>query len=269
MRDLAILGLAVNGPGLPDWTRARARFRGESICVRPGEGPAPPTRMNSRDRRRASDTVRLAVEIGFEAVENAGLAPQDLPAVFASCHGEGAATHKLLTALTELHPFVSPTLFHNSVHNTPAGYWSIAASARAPTTSICAGRATFAMALMKSALTVELAGTAVLLVAYDAPFPDPLSRLCPFPGPLGVGLVLAPGDTPVAASRLSISIEQQSGRACTAVAAAELGLLFDANPIGQCIPLLEAIARGQDEQVVLEMGDDARIVIRVRADESH
>ncbi len=268
MHDLALLGVAVNGPGIPNWARARAGFRSGAFQALPIED-APTSRMNSRDRRRASDTVRLAVEIGFEAAECAGLPPGDLPAVFASCHGEGAATHKLLLALAEPNPFVSPTLFHNSVHNTPAGYWSITAGTRVSTTSISAGRVTFATALMKAALIVELEATPALMVAYDAPFPDPLSRLCPFPGPLGVGLVLAPGDVPGAMSRLSLSFEQPSARACTDVTDPEFGLLFEANPIGQCIPLLEAVAREADEQIVLDIGAGARIVVRVRSDESH
>jgi len=267
MNALGVLGIAISAPGLPNWDAARAIFRGAHPEPRPSEDAAPPSRMNSRDRRRASDTVRLAVEIGFDAAASARLAPGDLPAVFASSHGEGAATHKLLAALTETHPFVSPTLFHNSVHNTPAGYWSIAAGTRAPTTSICAGRSTFAVAFMKAASIVTLDGLPALLVAYDAPFPDPLSRICPFPGPLGVALVVGPAGHAHELWRVALSLEQAGRRACSRPKTEGLGQLFDANPVGQCLPLLEALAAGADAPIVLDFGGNATLAIEVEARE--
>lgn len=264
MKDLLVLGVGVNGPGLPNWRHASATLRGGSAAI-PAD-IAQPTRMNARDRRRASETVRLALAVGFEAADNAQIDTSTLPGVFASSHGEGATTHKLLLALNDPLPLVSPTLFHNSVHNTPAGYWSITAGSRAATTSMSAGNFTFAAALLKTAILVSLNRSPVLLVAYDAPFPDPLNRLCPYPGPFGVAMVLGPPGASGAICRLSCSIVAGSGVAASKAKTLDLDWLFKANPIGQCLPLLEAMASGSSGSVMLKLSENAMIAIEVEND---
>ena len=46
---------------------------------------------------------------------------------------------------------LSPTRFHNSVHNAPAGYWSIATQSREPSTSLCRDDESFQAALLEAA----------------------------------------------------------------------------------------------------------------------
>lgn len=265
MKELIVLGVGINGPGLPNWRHASALLRGDEPAplVKDNEQP---TRMNSRDRRRASETVRLALAVGFEAVENAQVDTSSLLGVFASCHGEGTITHKLMLALRDPVPFVSPTLFHNSVHNAPAGYWSITAGSRAATTSISAGKYTFAAALLKAGTLVSIHGAPVLLVAYDAPYPDPLARLCPFPGPLGVAMVLGPPGASKGVCRLSLSIAERGSSPDFKMKNRELDWLSKANPIGQCLPLLEAMASKAGSPIMLELSDNATIEIEVRVD---
>ena len=50
---------------------------------------------------------------------------------------------------------VSPTQFHNSVHNTAAGYWSIATGSQQPTTCLACHDATAAAALLKAMAEVR------------------------------------------------------------------------------------------------------------------
>jgi hypothetical protein len=45
---------------------------------------------------------------------------------------------------------VSPTLFHNSVHNTPAGYFSIATGIQTASVSLSAGDNTFSAGLIEA-----------------------------------------------------------------------------------------------------------------------
>jgi hypothetical protein len=169
----------------------------------------------------------------------------------------------LLSALRGAVPFVSPTLFHNSVHNTPAGYWSIAADSRSATTSICAGSFTFAAGLLKAATIATLEGENVLFVGYDAPFPDPLARLSPFPGPLAVALILGPPSQRKHVSRFSLSLAKAGEGATSTVRTKSLGLLFEANPIGQCLPLFESIATQSADTVTLDYCDSMSLMIKV------
>ena len=69
----------------------------------------------------------------------------------------GDITHQICEALARPEREVSPTSFHNSVHNAPAGYWSIATGSRLASTSICAYDVSFAAGLLEAAAyaTVE------------------------------------------------------------------------------------------------------------------
>ncbi len=59
---------------------------------------------------------------------------------------------------------MSPTQFHNSVHNAAAGYWSIAHGSRQPATCLGAHDWTWAAALLKAVAEVAATGAPVLLV---------------------------------------------------------------------------------------------------------
>src|SRR3546814_8269162 len=69
---------------------------------------------------------------------------------------------------------VSPTDFHNSVHNAAAGYWGIGTGSRAPSTTLAGYDASFALGLLEAGLQVVGDRRAVLLVVFDVPAPEPL-----------------------------------------------------------------------------------------------
>ena len=64
------------------------------------------------------------------AAEASGLPYTTLRPVFASGNGDGITVGAILEMLTKPDGFVSPTQFHNSVHNAAAGYWSIGTGSR-------------------------------------------------------------------------------------------------------------------------------------------
>lgn len=79
--------------------------------------------------------------------------PEELASVmpvFASRHGEIETTITLLNNIADDEPF-SPTAFSHSVHNTAAGYFSIATGNRQPSISLAAGRETFCFGLIEAA----------------------------------------------------------------------------------------------------------------------
>lgn len=192
MIEFCIEGIGAIGPGFDNWDDLRAVLRGDAVWSNaPTQIPQPPI-LSPTEKRRASATVRIALQVGLDASQLADLEPAKLPVVFASCHGEVATTHRLMVAINEPEPLVSPTLFHNSVHNTPAGYWSISVHSQEPTSSISGGWSTPAAGLLKAANLVRLREQSVLLVFYDAPFPEPMYTASPYIGPLGIALVVRP-----------------------------------------------------------------------------
>ena len=70
---------------------------------------------------------------------------------------------------------LSPTRFHNSVHNAAAGYWTIGANAMAPATAISALQGSFGQGLLESMVQLATGSDAVLLVAYDSTATGPLA----------------------------------------------------------------------------------------------
>ena len=85
--------------------------------------------------------------MGFEAVAASGLDASGLVSVFSSSGADGDNCHAICETLAGTDRQISPTRFHNSVHNAPSGYWGIATGAMAPSTSICTYDATFGAGL--------------------------------------------------------------------------------------------------------------------------
>lgn len=252
---LAVNGIGVVGPGVADWPTARNILREGDIDWRNGSVDVPiPSILNPRERRRSSDTVRLALAVGLQACTAAEIDPAILPAVFASSHGEGSTTHRLMTALSDPDPLISPTLFHNSVHNAPAGYWSISVQSHEPTASLSAGDATSVAGLLKAANVVETTGGNVLLVVYDGVFPDPLGRVCPIAAPLGAGFVFGPEDSGARHGRLSLSLltDEAPERSSSAQMRYEQGAPY--SPVGEIVELLRVIAGETEVSTLMTSG---------------
>jgi len=136
--------------------------------------------------------VKLALAVGREATSSAGVDPAVLPSVFASSGGDGNNCHEICQALSLEERSISPTRFHNSVHNAAAGYWSIATGSQVASNAIGAFDLSFAAGLLEAITQVAVERTRVLLVAYDAQYPSPLFEKRPIPEAFGVALVLGP-----------------------------------------------------------------------------
>lgn len=128
-------------------------------------------RIPAAIRRRTSQATRLALSAGLLACERAGVDPSRLPAVFASVGGEMQVTDQLCLELAKPDGVISPTQFHNSVHNTAAGYWSIATGCRLATTSLGAAEVSVAMAWLEAWCRLSTETEALLLVCYEERWP--------------------------------------------------------------------------------------------------
>ncbi|HIG65810.1 MAG TPA: hypothetical protein EYQ43_09740 [Methyloprofundus sp.] len=126
-------------------------------------------------RRRTSLTTRMAITAATHACAQAGSDAQYLASVFASLGGEIQVTDALCRLLPDDNELLSPTQFHNSVHNTTAGYWGILNKCQAPTTAIAAADDTFAMGLIEVWAQLQQNNGERLLVCYDELWPQYLA----------------------------------------------------------------------------------------------
>lgn len=178
------------GPGLPDWNTSRLVLAGTEAYRSAPVVLQPPPFLSPAERRRAVPSVKLALSVGAGAAGRSGHDPRSLPAVFASSGADGETINAILLALTMPDREVSPTRFHNSVHNAPSGYWGIAMQSQAAVTSLSAHDASFAAGLLEASVQAASGGHPVLLVAYDLPYPEPLHSARRIEASFGVALVL-------------------------------------------------------------------------------
>jgi Beta-ketoacyl synthase, N-terminal domain len=187
-----IEGIGLLGPGLDGWTSSTAVLEGRSAYISQPTVLPTPDNLPPAERRRLGRVVKLALGVGLQATSAAGVDPTVLAAVFASSGGDGQNCHEICQALSLDERMISPTRFHNSVHNAAAGYWSIATGSKAASNALSAFDASFAAGLLEAVTQVVVDQTRVLLVAYDAQYPPPLFVKRPIPEAFGVAFVLAP-----------------------------------------------------------------------------
>lgn len=263
MPPVWIDGVGILGPGLEGWEKARAVLNEDT-----GYAPAPlnippPAIIPPRDQRRCSNTVRLALQVAQETIQSACFDAGATPSVFAYTAGDGQVIHRLLTALGKPDKPVSPTDFHNSVHNAPAFYWALGTGCPEASTSISAARHCFAAALLKAASQCRADETPVLMVCFDHPLPEPLSDTYPIVAPLGIGLALSPAPTANSKARLELDWDVQANAQGMPPSAEALAPLWSGNPAGHGLPLLETIARTQSQEIRLPSSADATLRLQI------
>ncbi|MEC5384191.1 beta-ketoacyl synthase chain length factor [Uliginosibacterium sp. H3] len=244
-----LLGLGAIGPGFADWPTLAALLRDEQTWSHtPTQIPAlqvlPPA-----ERRRIGVVIKLALATGLEAAQHAERDPAKLASVFSASNAEGENCHALCEALAGSDRFISPTRFHNSVHNASSGYWSIATGCMAQSTSLCAYDASFAAGLLEAATQVASTGDDCLLVVHDSVYPHPLGTARPLLDNMAIGLVLSAQAGNRSLARLDLSL---SADATLSAVPPELAALQTGTPSGRALPLLSAVARKQETRVTLE-----------------
>jgi len=238
MMRVRVKGIGMRGPGLESWAQCAAILRGEApYAPAPTQVPAASV-LPPAERRRTTTSVKLVLACGLEAVQAAQADAARLLSVFASSGGDGQNCHEICEVLAGPAREVSPTRFHNSVHNAPAGYWSIATGCMRASNVLCAYDVSFAAGLLEAAVQCTQAAEPVLLVAYDAPYPPPLRAKRPIADTFAVALLLAPEDSG-AGARLELQLRHASP---SRMRLAELEAQCDTIPAARALPLLERLA---------------------------
>ena len=256
--DVGVDGIGVWTPQWPDWATARAALRGAkeiaaNFAARPTPSLLPPT-----ESRRAPEAVLLAVEAAQQACAMAQREPREVPHVFASAYGDLAVNDYLCAMLARAPHEVSPTRFHNSVHNAPAGYWAIATGCVHSSTAVSAGVATFGAALLEAALIAQ--NGAVMLVIYDVAAVGPLRDVIACNGSFAAAFVLAPAS---AYSGARLRLHPRAGTATLARDAPVLHANHRDNPAAHSLPLLAALARHEAATLLVSAGPQLTLEMEI------
>jgi hypothetical protein len=197
-----------------------------------------PLLLPANERRRITSYIKLALHVANEANQP----EKALATVFASSNGDFYISDHICNTLCMDPKHISPTQFHNSVHNAPAGYWAIAAKSPSASTSISTGDSTFSSGLLEAVTQVLSQRQDVLYVAYDYPATAPLNKFSDVTEPFATAFVLsldnAKTDFSYGSIKLSVNYDTTEKSHCRN---ASLNSLQQSNPIAECLPLLEAL----------------------------
>lgn len=243
-------GVGILGPGIAGWPQLQKLLTGTEVYSAAKTVLPVPELLPPAERRRAVSMVRLTLAAGLEAVAHAGQVASALPSIFSSSSGDGQNLHAICETLASDEREISPTRFHNSVHNAASGYWSIATGATPASTALCAFDGSFGAALLEAMAWLSTEQTPILLIAYDVDYPEPLRTLRSVPDAFCTALVLAPARSAHSLARIRVQLAVDA--AADTLVLPELETLREMIPAARCLPLLELLAQARSGSVVLD-----------------
>jgi Beta-ketoacyl synthase, N-terminal domain len=200
--SLVLHSAGVLAPGVDSLAALHALRRAGRVSAPPPLELPSPGALPANERRRASSVVRLTLACAEQALRASPFPLDAMRMVFAADEGTGEVCQHMLETVASTRQ-ISPLLFHNSVHNAPAGYCSIAYRNHHATTSVSMGAESFACGLLCAASEAAFTGEPVLLLAYEPAMTGPMLELHPVVQPSATAWVLsASGSVPSRQQRL-------------------------------------------------------------------
>jgi hypothetical protein len=257
-----IEGIGFWASRLPGWDSARAILRGEAPAPATAQTRPAPALLPPAERRRAPDTVAVALEVAARACEMAKRDPKLLPSVFASTHGDLAISDAICDTLAKTPMLTSPTKFHNSVHNAAAGYWTIATGCLKPYTSVSGYLFTFGEGLLEAASQALNENTPVLYVAFDIEARGPVGTMQPSRGVFAGALVIVPEASGQHIAQLTFDVREEAQLQASG-ARPQNSALVEGNAMANGLPLFEALADGVERHLVQPLAPQLGLYMRL------
>ncbi len=116
-----IEGIGLLGPALDGWPASRAALTGDVAYLSAPTNLRASDMLPAAERRRAGVPIKLALAVGQEAFLQSGRDASTAATVFTSSGGDNDNVHAINGILATAPREVSPTRFHNSVHNACGG----------------------------------------------------------------------------------------------------------------------------------------------------
>lgn len=242
--EFKVLGVGAWGPRFRNWEELQILMSGGELDDDGAKGPKPEV-IPANERRRAPLPVRLAVESSSQACQQAGLNPAELGCVFVSGLGDTQLTDYMCKALAGEHKLLSPTKFHNSVHNAAAGYWTISTDCMQAANSVAGFEESVTLTLVEALIQAQAEQRPLLLTFYDAPSSPVLQELLKNDVSFAVSIIVSPATLGAGGPTLSASVNSQ--RSCWPAQTwqNELQHCYDNNPMARILLMLELLTGAQ------------------------
>jgi hypothetical protein len=243
--SFSILGVGAWGPSFRNWQDLQDLMAGKNVEDDGAKGPKPEV-IPANERRRAPLPVRLAVEASSQACAMANLEPSSLASVFVSGLGDTQLTDYMCKVLAGENKSLSPTKFHNSVHNAAAGYWTISTDCMQAANSVAGFNESVSLTLMEAVVQAHGEQRPLLLTFYDAPSSPILKELLENEQPFAVSIIL----TPVASDasvNLTASVEERRVEWPIVDLQGVLAECYQYNPCAKILPVLQFLTGDRTE----------------------
>lgn len=262
MNSMYVESVGLFAPGMESWKAGREVLAGRSGYQFEPLSKYKPESLPPNERRRATEVVRLAFGACEDAMGGRRAEAAKLASVFAASGGDFKVNDQLCRVLASDLRQVSPTQFHNSVHNAAAGYWSIATRSMAPSVSLSAYDYSVAAGLVEAAGLVTQESWPTLLALYDNSVGWPMRGARNVEQAFSAALWLTPERSAASLARINIGL-QDSQHSETSAAVAALETLRLGNPAARSIPLLELLAQQRDGQVSLATAGGQGLLVEI------
>lgn len=236
--SFSILGVGAWGPKFRNWQDLQDLMAGKDIDDDGSKGPKPDV-IPANERRRAPLPVRLAVEASSQACDMAGLGASDLASVFVSGLGDTQLTDYMCKVLAGESKALSPTKFHNSVHNAAAGYWTISTDCMQAANSVAGFNESVSLTIMEALVQSDAEQRPLLLTFYDAPSSPILKELLENEQPFAVSIIISPKALDTELSLSASVVEQQVQWPEMTDLSGELAECYRHNPCAKILPVLQ------------------------------
>jgi hypothetical protein len=246
-----LVGIGAWGPAFNNWAELQALFATPSIGddLQWATQVPKPEIIPANERRRAPLPVRAAVEVSWQALQQAGLASSDVACVFGSGLGDTEITDYMCRVLTTAEKQLSPTKFHNSVHNAAAGYWTISTGCMKSANSIAAYQNTAGLALLEAIIQCQQHSEPVLVTLFDTAAHDAYRQIFACEHSFAAALLLVPaGSANAPIARLALGDENTAAVVEPQLPCTQLAALYRDNPSAKVLGLLQQLATKQAGQ---------------------
>lgn len=258
---IGISTVGLLAPGLDDWSSARSVLQGEvAYDVESSLNLKPLSLLPANERRRTTKLIKLALQCALDAMHEQGADSKNLSSliaksknlatVFSCSDGDLDIVDRIISALDMEGSPVSPTHFHNSVHNAPSGYWSIATKSHAPSTSLAVFDDIFSVGFLEAATQLICNKQDVLLVTYEVVQPVAFNNIRLITAPFASALRLTNADDVNCKFILNLSLLTEAGET-SCMSDTGLEILRKGNPAARALPLLECLAKEKPATVML------------------
>lgn len=183
--------------------------------------------------------------------------------VFVSGLGDTQLTDYMCKVLATESMQLSPTKFHNSVHNAAAGYWTISTGCMKAANSVAGFNESVSLALLEAITQCVQENAPVLITLYDAPSSEILKPLLKNEQSFSASIIIEPilvsaQETSVD-NTLEMEVLSKPSEWPELDLEAELEKNYQQNPVAKILALLQLLAKNSSDTVLLPLSAETSL----------